>query len=262
MDPKEIYDSLASMGALSLESIELDGVFKHKEVIKGLIESMILDDIKYTLEDRHGYYAGVLADQDGHPVAVYATWLLENPMWGLYRTHTYVASLKPTKVVVAERDASLVTIGDFPAGLTYWHEEGTRRLVDLPVLPRGLANKILYTMQKEIPYGTILLNFKDLVLPQIKPEPLALGIQKAGPIRINPAVLGDKANATRFYNYVYALAQRGYEVHVRHVSPLDLVPRVPLLSRLSRLILLWTGLWKKTLWVEVSALPNHQFCGV
>ena len=87
-------------------------------------------------------------------------------------------------------------------------------------------------------------------------------VRIAGPIKINPVVLGDKANATRFYNYVYALAQRGYEVHIRHVSPLDLVPRVPLLSRLSRLILLWTGLWKKTLWVDVSALPNHQFCGV
>jgi hypothetical protein len=116
-------------------------------------------------------------------------------------------------------------------------------------------------MQKEIPYGTTLLNFKDLVLPQIKLETLDPGIRQAGPVKINPAVLADKANATRLYNYVYALAKRGYEVRVRHVSPLDLVPRVPLLSRLSRLILLCTGLWKKTLWVEVSALPNRQFRG-
>jgi len=260
MHPKEIYDSLAGVGALSLENIELDGVFIHKEVIKGLIESMILDDIKYTLEDRHGYYAGVYADQDGRPVAVYATWLLENPEWGLYRTHTYVASLAPMKVVVAEKDASFVTIGDFPAGFTYWHEESTRKLVDLPVLPPRLAKRILYTMQKEIPYGTILLNFKDLVLPQIKLE--AGGpAQRVGPVRIHPAVLRDKASAARLYSYVYALAQRGYEARVRYVSMLDLVPKVPILSRVLRLILLGTGLWKKTLWVEVSALPNQQFCG-
>ncbi|WP_288007750.1 hypothetical protein [Thermofilum sp.] len=79
MNPKEIYDLLASMGALSLEQTELSGLFIHKEVIKGLLESIILDDIKYNLYDRSGYYAGVFADRDGRAVAVYATWLYENP---------------------------------------------------------------------------------------------------------------------------------------------------------------------------------------
>ncbi|WP_288007749.1 hypothetical protein [Thermofilum sp.] len=168
-----------------------------------------------------------------------------------------MASLAPIKVVVVEKNGSFVTIGDFPAGFTYWHEERTRKLVDLPVLPPGLAKRILYTMQKEIPHGRLLLNHKDLVLPQIQLETGGPRVQQAGPVKINPAVLGDKASAARLYNYVYALAHRGYEVRVRYVSPLDLVPRVPLLSRLLRLILLGTGLWKKTLWVEVSATPSR-----
>jgi len=261
MHPKEVYDSLASVRALSLEHVELDGVFIHKEVIKGLVEAIILDDIRYTLEDRSGYYAGVLADQDGRAVAVYATWLYENPEWGLYRTHTYVASLAPIKVAVAVKDASFVTIGDFPAGFTYWHEEGARKLVDLPVLPPSLAKRILHAMQKEIPYGKFLLNFKDLVLPQVELEAGGPCVQRAGPVRINPAVLRDKGSAARLYSYVYALAHRGYVARVRYVTMLDLVPRLPILSRVLRLILLWTGLWKKTLWVEVSAEPNRQSCG-
>jgi hypothetical protein len=256
MGPKEIYDLLASVGALSLQCVELNGLFIQKEVIKGLLESIILRDIEYTLYDLSGYYAGVFADRDGRAVAVYATWLYENPDWGLYRSHTYVASLAPIKVVVAEKNGSFVTIGDFPAGLTYWYEERTRRLVDLPVLPPGLARRILYTMQKAMPHGALLMNHKSLVLPQITLERGSLGIQRVGPVRINPAVLGDKGSVEKLYSYVYALAQRGYEVRVRYVSPLDLVPRVPLLSRVLRLILLWTGLWKKTLWVEVSVAPS------
>jgi hypothetical protein len=98
---------------------------------------------------------------------------------------------------------------------------------------------------------------KGLVLPQITLERGSLGIQRVGPVRINPAVLGDKGSAEKLYSYVYTLAHRGYEVRVRYVSPLDLVPGVPLLSRVLRLILLGTGLWKKTLWVEVSAAPSR-----
>ena len=52
-------------------------------------------------------------------------------------------------------------------------------------------------------------------------------------------------------NYSCSLAERGYRVHIRYVSLLDFIPDFPLVSRLLRLILFRTGLWKKKLWIEL-----------
>jgi hypothetical protein len=57
-------------------------------------------------------------------------------------------------------------------------------------------------------------------------------------------------------NYIYGLAERGYKIHIRSVSLLDFIPSLPLVSRLFRLVLFRTGLWKKTLWVELSITTN------
>jgi len=70
-------------------------------------------------------------------------------------------------------------------------------------------------------------------------------------IRVNARAVRGMENAVKFNNMIYSLAKRGYRVHIRYVSLLDFIPDFPLVSRLLRLILFRTGLWKKKLWIEL-----------
>jgi hypothetical protein len=81
-----------------------------------------------------------------------------------------------------------------------------------------------------------------------------MSTSKAVRVRLNGSVA--KASPLQLSNYIYSLAERGYNIRVRYVSPLDFIPELPFMSRFFRLVLFRTGLWKRQLWLELVITPS------
>jgi len=141
---REMYEMLKGIG-MRLESEELLGfdAYARSQFFRDVQWVTIFEKIHYEEGIWLCYYAGVLVAEDGSVIAVFASRYYRDDPWSYTASTDYVAAVEPIKVKFVEKRGASVEVRDPPSKWREWREGVKEKEVELPVLPRDVAKKIM-----------------------------------------------------------------------------------------------------------------------
>jgi len=175
MKAKEVFELLKGNGAYRLESCgwqgDIESAFEQVTKVIGFHFVTVLDGVRaWESGVWSGYMAGFIVQaSSGKVVGFFATDYFFDQEDDSWHRYTYIAGIEPVRAKIVVKVGFGKKMGEPPREYSYWDTEKTEEEIELPVLPKELAKRLLEEMRKAT-YVRFLSNGKPIVFPEVSME--------------------------------------------------------------------------------------------